>query len=225
MQTPQMAAPGSTLFNLGQSGPRTVISAYPLPMELELRHEGSKRYKIEAAPKGEIRVLTVNDTFGINKNFSSGQYWAAPIPASVVADNLVQAWAKGRVGNKEGVGPGVLVCKELVPDAAEIETVMGLQEAYYRFLVNDADLKNAHDQVKHITDEHRIAADWMGVKDRAWAKKMERIDMQRCPACAEEIRETAKVCRFCNVHIAEFLEKETKREKLAQVRAEAKPKE
>lgn len=195
----------------GTSGPRTIISVFPMEQRLQLLHEGIKTYEIEAAERGSYKTLTVNDTYAWCRNFHVDKFslYAAPVSAAVVADNLIQRWSTGMVGTKEGLGPGVMVCVGLEPTEAEIATVNARQEEYFRYLINEADAlyqKAPGD----VTSYHRLAAEWMGAHDRPWFKPIAHIDMVKCIACAEEIRSEAKICRWCHSNQADFRAKEAR---------------
>jgi hypothetical protein len=206
VSSPQAAAVVRNAFiAMGASGPRTLISVYPLELSLELRHEGTKTYVMAAAPPDGYSQLVVDDTFASVKNFTSGQLYPAPVPAAAVADNLVNSWTKGRVGSADGLGPGVLVCAGTVPQPAEIAEAKARQTNYFRSLVNDADIKFTKEGAVNITDDHRLAAKWMGVKDRKWAQPMIPKSLVQCPACREEVYSEAILCKHCHTNIPEFL--------------------
>jgi hypothetical protein len=192
----------------GNTGPRTLVSVWPLTCFLTLRHEGSKTYTLEACPKGEHRTLTVTDTVSFNRNFSTGQYYPAPVPGGVVADNLLTAWTRGLIGANDhtGLGPGIIICAGVEPTAEEIQAVKDKQAEYFRFLINEGDRKP-----EQVTDLHKIACEWMGVKDRKWAQQIQPVELVPCPACAEDVRSTAVICRHCGTNMRDFLAKEEKK--------------
>lgn len=195
----------------GYSGPRTLISVFPKELRLELRHEGFKTYVMPSAPKGKFSTLTVRDTYAWVRNFSADNFelYQAPIAGTVVAENLMQRWSMGLVGTRDGLGPGILVCAGLEPSPEEIVHAKNQQEAYFRELILEGDVLFAKPETAgDITDVHRMAAEWMGAQDRAWYKPIQHILMATCPACAEEIRSTAKICRFCRTNLADFIESE-----------------
>lgn len=224
VSSPQAAAVVRNAFiAMGASGPRTVISVYPLELRLELRHEGSKTYVMAAAPPEGHSQLTVEDTFASVKNFSSGQLYPAPVPAAAVADNLVNSWTKGRVGSADGLGPGVLVCASMQPTAEEIDRARVQQTAYFRSLVNDADIKFTKEGALNITDDHRLAAKWMGIKDRKWAQPMVPKSLVSCPACREEVFSDAVLCKHCHSNIPKFLAEQLAPAVVESVSVQAEP--
>jgi hypothetical protein len=204
------AAVASAFTKMGASGPRTILSVYPKALEHSLMHEGRKIYRIEAAEKGSYSLLVVPDT-GAALRSPMGAYYVAPIPASVVADNLVDVWAKGRHGASAGFMPGIVHVESATPSTPTEEDIQRAykkavvqQDAYCRFLVNDADAKFVKEGSINILDEHRWAAEWMGLKDRKWSQPMEPIALDKCPACAEEIKSGAVICRWCRTDIEKF---------------------
>ena len=124
----------------------------------------------------------------------------------VVAENLVRAWTRGRVGTEGGLGPGVLICQGLEPSHDEVAQARALQTAYFEFLVNDADAKYAREGAKDIEADHRLAAEWLGVQNREWAKPITPASNKACPACGEDIKSTALVCRHCRTDIPKYIE-------------------
>jgi hypothetical protein len=210
----------------GTSGPRLILSVFPREQQLKLRHEGIKTYVMPAAEPGGYQTLMVHDTFSYNRNYHVEGFalFEAPVPAQVVAENLVQAWSTGLVGTKDGLGPGIMICAGLTPTPEEIAEVNKRQNAYFRSLIGEADALEGIHKAKDITDLHRLAAEWMGAKDRKWFRLISRVDSKSCPACAEEIRAEAKVCKHCNTNIAEFLAKEQRAaEAAARAAAKATP--
>ena len=198
--------------SMGMSGPRTIVSVYPVAQSLELRHEGTKTYTLDAAPEGGFTAITVDDTWSAVKDWGTGSLRMAPVPGSVVADNLLRAWSQGRVGT--GIdnmrGPGILICAGLQPTADEIHQAREKQTEYFRYLVHDADMKFAQDEAKLISDDHRMAAHWMGIKDRKWSQPMVPKSLVNCPACREEIYSDAVMCKHCRTNIHEFNMQRTK---------------
>jgi hypothetical protein len=196
----------------GTSGPRTIVSVFPMEQSLKLRHEGFKNYILPSAPKGSHVQLTVHDSYAWNRNFNADRFelYPAPIPATSIADNLIQRFTTGMIGTKDGLGPGIMICADVEPTEEEIATVVARQEAYFRYLINEADFLFAKNQVGDIHDVHRMAADWMGTHDRAWAKPLVHVEMKRCPACDEEVRGSAKFCRWCHTDIPAWIAKEEK---------------
>lgn len=194
----------------GTSGSRLILSVFPMTQSQDLMHEGIKRYTLDAAERNSYVTLLVEDTYAVCRNLHADgvEFYSAPVPASVVAQNLVKSWSTGLIGTTDDLGPGILVCKDLDVTDAEITTANGRQAEYFRFLINEADAKQLQGKANEITDIHRLAANWMGAHDRAWYKPIEHVEMVQCAACGEEIRSSAKICRWCHTHIGEFIAKE-----------------
>lgn len=203
---PSMSPGMRNAVNPGQSGPRTILSVFPIEMRLELRHEGFRTYIMPASLKGFYQTLVVQDTYAWNRNYAVEEFalYQAPISAVVVAENLVNRWSQGLVGTKDGLGPGIMICEGSHPTVEEIQTVTDRQEAYFRALVYEADERFTKEGPVNITDLHRAAAEWMGTNDRPWIKPIEQVSLIFCPACAEKIKAEALICRHCHTDIEEF---------------------
>lgn len=199
----------------GTSGPRTLISCFPIEQRLTLWHKGRTEYVLPKAEKGTYVQLTVEDTYSWCKNWSQSGFnlYQAPVPASAVADNMIKVWREGLLGTKDGLGPGILICAGADPTAEEIAKIEAMNTEYFRFLINEADALDRNNHGNDIHDLHRLAADWMGANDRAWAKPIEHVEMVACPSCQEKIRKGARKCRWCQedlVKLAATLEREAK---------------
>ena len=192
----------------GESGPKLILSVFPMEQKLTLVHEGLKDYVLPKAEKGSYVTLLVTDTYAWCRNWAgdANTFYRAPIPASAVADNLISRWCYGLLESTEGLGPGIIVCAGTVPTEDEVAAATAKQEAYFRHLIAQADFLERNDPTK-IHDLHRLAAEWMGTGDRVWAKPITHVEMAACPACAEPIRSHAKKCRWCQTDIPAFLAK------------------
>lgn len=198
----------------GYSGPKTILSVFPLPMKSEpLQHEGQRVYEIAPAKKGSYTTLTVKDTFSWLRNLHTDgtSYYQGPIPATVVAENLVQRWTQGLVGTKDGLGPGIMIIEGAVPTSEEIADATARQEAYFRNLVYEGDECFTKEGGINITDLHRVAAEWMGLNDRPWIKPLTSAALMPggCPACKEPVKDGAVICKHCHTDIPEFLAKQS----------------
>ena len=192
---------------LPTQGPMYLLSVFPNTFSENFRHEGSKTYTLKGVKKGDYSVLKVENTYQVCRAFINDDitFVAAPIPAAAVVDNLLKIWSQNLIGTKGGLGPGIIIIRGPEPTPEELQEATAKQEAYFRFLIHEADGMFAHDEVNKIDDLHRLAAEWMGTHERQWVRKIEHIETQQCPACAETIRQAAKVCRFCHTNIREFL--------------------
>lgn len=181
------------------TGDRVILSIFPLEQTLELRHNGVTKYICPAATPGTHVLIHVPDTFAWCKNWTMDPpiLYQAPVPAQVVAENLVNAWSARMIGAREGLTAGVMIIAGETPTTAEIEEVKNRQEAYFRQLISIADDFETKGERHNITDLHRVAANWMGVQGRAWAKPLRETRYVPCPNCLEDIREGARICRFC----------------------------
>lgn len=135
---------------------------------------------------------------------SSKKYQLAPVPCNVIAYDLIRHWSGDAPGAKVGLTIGVGAVASDLPTPTELQGLRGIQTAYFRFLVEQADAYHSQGLNREITDYHRRALRWLGSEDREWFKKIERSVMKSCPACDNQIKSNAIVCQHCHTNLTDF---------------------
>ncbi len=195
---------------------RTILSVSPVDCRKTLNHEPANapnsrfhEYILPGAPKKGYSTLKVYDArvWVLNRNSVSddhpGDIEPMPMPAEVIAPDLIRAWTQGAIGARGGVIPGIVLCAGDEPTKDEIAKANAMHEAYCRSAIKDGnDLFNQGNQ-RNITEEHRRCAEWMEVAV-PWRVEMTRADMKACPSCAEQIASPALKCKYCNEFLPEF---------------------
>lgn len=189
----------------------TICSIYPTALHKRVRHNGATNYRIEAAPRGSYATLAVYDTqeviARIDPTDGTKAYLPMPIPARVVAEDLVHSWADDTLGKRSGYSPGIAIIKGDEPTAEELQSLRDGQTALFQWYVMDANGKHIKGEGKEITDIHRLAAKELldkGAERLPWFPKVDFALVKDCLACGKQIEARAKVCPDCGTNLVDW---------------------
>lgn len=156
-------------------------------------------------------ALQVTDTFqwilDIHHRGSKHHYVPMLIEAQKVAEALVEEWLRGLATStgKAGIGiydPGSGLSME--DQAAQLRQI---QEQAFIEKIRQADIAHGANRLNEITDFHRVAAEWMGV-ERPWFKPIFEVVTKFCPGCTERIPQGSKRCRYCQLDLVEWYQRQ-----------------
>ncbi len=192
-------------------GHRVLISIYPAELRRRIRHNGITDYVMPAAPRGSYAKLVVYDTQEwlnrVSEDTGKPDWIPAPIPATVVADSLVQLWAMHTLGNKSGFAPGVMVIKGEEPTKDELAALRSSQTNLFQWYILDGNAKHQRGEHTEITDTHRLAARELldkGAERLPWFPKIAFAEVKDCLACGRQIEARAKVCPDCSTNLVNW---------------------
>lgn len=192
-------------------GYRSICSIYPAPFRKQVRHNGITVYKMPAAPRGSYATLRVYDTqeWCSRPDPTDGkQHWLPmPIPAQVVADDLVNTWAGDTLGKRSGYSPGVMVIQGDKPTPEELDHLRTQQSALFDWYIKDGHSKHTRGQTNEITDVHRLAAREMldkGADRLPWYPTVHFTEVKDCIACGQQIESKSKVCDKCGTNLIDW---------------------
>lgn len=163
-------------------------------------------YILPAPAKGSYTVRPIYDTAQmiqniINPEDSTIGMIPAPIKARTAAESLVDLWTAHTIGATAGRKIGIGLIDGPKPSALELDSLTRSQEALFSHLINEADGFDHQSQRNKITNLHKMAVEWMGVTNRAWAKGLSHHEVKDCIACGYTIRALATVCENCNSNL------------------------
>jgi hypothetical protein len=167
-------------------------------------------YEIEAAPRGEHRLLRVTDAFQ-REYVGNRVYVGIPVHAdgpSGIAADIVREFSGGVMLSAYG-GPGVFVCAGDEPTADELERARTKQSRWCQALINEAQsfwIQGKRDRLHEGSIYHK-AAEWMG-QVYEWMKPPEQTSTQSCPFCGTSIPFGVPVCATCGRTIDPVREKQ-----------------
>lgn len=193
---------------------RTICSIWPAAQRAQRKHNGLTDYTLAAAPRGSYATLTVYDTqqwINIpNERSYRGNIEPRPIPAQIVAEDLVATWGKDTVGAKSGFKPGIGIIAGEVPTVEELASLRAGQSNLFNWLIKDAMDKHNGGEGINISDMHRMAAKEMldkGANSLVWFPVVDFSAVKDCIACARQIQATAIRCEHCTTMLPEFYDK------------------
>ncbi len=190
---------------------RNICSIYPAPFRKQVRHNGITIYSMPAAPRGSYSTLRVYDTqeWCSRPDPTDGrQHWLPmPIPAQIVAEDLVNTWGGDTLGKRSGFSPGVMIIQGDKPTTEELAHLRTQQSALFNWYITDAMGKHLRGQGNEITDVHRLAAKEMldkGAERLPWYPTVDFADVKNCVVCAKQIDARALRCNHCQTNLADW---------------------
>lgn len=189
----------------------TICSVFPRPMVAARNYNpavsgGRSIFRINAAPKGEYRTMTISDCWELIQSDRSQIGAPAYDPRMVlvqdIANCLLNEWAVNIAGTRSGQRPGIKVIAGPEPTEEELADLNAMQSAYFDGLINEGVAFAAQHDWRSIGGLHRDAARWRGVDQSEekykWVNALgEQSEKKECHWCAEKILARAKFCRYC----------------------------
>lgn len=178
----------------------------------EVVSNGVSRYEIPACAKiGDYQVLPIVSTekTGREPNPEGGEprRTVIPLPSTAIARDLIShVIQNGPCGSTPGHSLGIGVIEGPEPTKEELEKLNRAQINYLRTVVADGQRLSVVEP-QSIQQLHRIAVDYLGLgAQHGWAASATSHQLQTkpCPACAEEIRLAAVICKHCRTDLREF---------------------
>ena len=193
---------------------RTIVSIYPEPLVTTLNigptmAAGNTIYRLDGAPKGEYRILSVADGFSPIIDYQACQVvgrnpmTSVPEPAEKICRELVRQWTTG-AGSGAGNHPGVMMIASTdmtkqEPTKAELTHLQAVQSRCFEWLVLEARAFEANHKWTSINEKHRIAGKWLGLKDKWIAEVGTEMDKGVCAFCFSALlNPRATVCAICH---------------------------
>lgn len=191
----------------------TICSIYPADLRKRVRHNGITIYEMKAAPRGSYSTLRVYDTqeWCSRPDPTDGkQHWMPmPIPAHVVAVDLVNTWAGDSLaaGKVSGLMAGIGIIAGDAPTVDEMDQLRKQQSALFNWFITDGMARHLKGQGNEITNIHRIAAKEMldrGAERLPWYPVVDFAEVKDCIACGKQINKNAIRCQHCTTMLPQF---------------------
>lgn len=191
----------------------TIASVYPGTLRKQLRHNGTTEYVLEGPPRGTHSQLTVYDTqqwirFASEQGPRYDQMAPGPIPAMVVAQDLVQTWAGAILKPKNAQSTiGVGIIRGETPSTEELTILHAGQNSMFNLFIQEANSLHIAGKGIDITDIHRTAAKYLldqGAENLPWFPKIDFAEVKTCIACRKKIYAEAIRCEHCNTFLPQL---------------------
>lgn len=125
----------------------------------------------------------------------------------VVAKSVVDDFCNALLGSEsEGCRPGLFwvpgeftVEKLKIEKKALLDKARAAQNTYWKRLVELSDMlwARSNNNPLAISDDARLAANELGLKDKPWLGTFNAIQLSNCPACGELRDSNFPICRHC----------------------------
>ncbi len=188
----------------------TIVSIYPR----EINHENPtifpSTFHIDAGNFEDPSVLMVESSSWFKNDYQSMEAVEVPTGSVLVAQSIIEDWAKGLVGcSFPTVMPGLFfvegehtknTIKKHEEYPARIEIARQKQDAWYKVLVEIADVDWARTggNPRSIGNDSRLAAERLGLKDKPWMANYESYQLSNCPACGFRRNSLYPICSNCH---------------------------
>lgn len=192
----------------------TLVSVFPGDLRKQCRHNGTIEYVLLAAPRGSYSALTVYDTqqwirFASESGPRYDQWGPGPIPANIVAQDLVFTWAGSflKPKNAKSYTIGVSTIEGDKPTIGELGKLNSGQDALFNAFIQEANSLHIAGKGVDITDIHRTAAHYLldqGAENLPWYPKIDFADVKTCMSCGKKIYATALRCEHCHEFLPEL---------------------
>lgn len=155
----------------------------------------------------------IMDTHHDDENSPPG-YEMRPVPAPVIAENLVRHWTGDHFANSSGHNIGVMQISGKTGTKEEIQRCYNTQRDFFAYMIEHASKLDMRDSTRKLIgmDHHRAMRELLkypNIKidlDRyKWARLgTETQDAKKCVWCAGKINMEAVFCPLCRSNQAEY---------------------
>ena len=132
-----------------------------------------------------------------------------PVSSIQIADSVVNDYCSGLLCYINGIScPGIyylqgeITQKELFDEKHKpyYDRAVAMQKRWYQELVKEADKlwSRTNGNPISISDDMRLAAQEIGLKDKPWMKDFSTLQMVNCPACGALRNPAYPICGACH---------------------------
>jgi len=189
----------------------TIVSIYPRSIKERKPTIQPGIFEIEAGSYENPAILVVGSSSWW-KETDVDQFLEIPQQSIQIADSFIRDWAVGLFQcNMGDAMPGlfyipgnhdidvVKVFKDK-DDILLLDIAQKKQKRWYESLVEAADIlwARSNGSPRAISDNMRLAAQDLGLTNKAWLADFTTLQLEKCPACGELRDSDFPVCKHCN---------------------------
>lgn len=189
----------------------TIVSVFPCKID-EVKHTIQPgRFIIEAGTYEEPAILVVGPSSWWKEMDQGMPSLEIPAGSVSIADSVIKDYANGLLAcDMGGRMPGLFYVPgeynreqifEHFPE--ELETAKTKQRAWYKALVEFADVLWAQSDgnPRSISDEMKLAAHDLNLKEKPWLKDHQMQQLENCPVCGALWNSVYPMCQSCRTII------------------------
>lgn len=189
----------------------TIVSIYPRVINETKATLQPGKFHIDAGTYDKPAILVVG-TSSWWKFIDFGQpILEVPVSSLLIANSVVTDYCNGILGcNMDDAMPGLFfvpgeytVAKILAEHKDKLEIAKQKQRNWYKLLVEMADIlwARTNGNPLSISNDARLAAQELQIKEKPWMKDFTTLELVNCPACGTLRNNNFPICQHCKVVI------------------------
>lgn len=185
----------------------TVISIYPRDIEERKHTIEPGRFLIPAGSYEKPGILVVGSSSWWKDVGEEQPLLEIPTSSVQIADSIVRDWANGLIGcNMADQMPGIFfIPGDISLDSLkknyrpQLDKAQAAQKKWYQALVKMADVlwSRTNGNPLSISDDMRLAAQELQLKEKPWMQDFTTLELTNCPACGFLRNNNFPVCSNC----------------------------
>lgn len=191
----------------------TIVSVYPLEVVDYKPTVFPNTHRIEGAEDNDFAILVVKGAH-YDREVGEDQPWIEiPVPSTDVARAFIQDYINGLPEYVPNVAaPGMFYVlgahdkkSILKTDGFEekLNAARTRQKEWFLRLIqmSDKDWVRTNGNPRSVGNTARLAAEKLGIKDKAWMQDFQQMQMTSCPACGFNVNPAFPICSNCKTII------------------------
>lgn len=185
----------------------TIVSIYPRQINENILGVFPGRFEIPAGSKENPGLLVVGTSSWWKDIGEEQPLLEIPVHSVAIAESIVKDYTKGLLGaNPDDAGPGIFYIPgehKLADIKSNYAHLLDLaekrQRKWFGNLVKIADTlwSRSNNNPLAISNDARLAAEYLNLKDKPWLQDFRTIEQVPCKACGFMVNPAFPVCGNC----------------------------
>lgn len=187
----------------------TIVSVYPREIIDYKPTAFPQTHRIEGAADNDFSILVVEQASWYKEMEENQPFLEIPIPSTEVARAFIEDYVNALPEYVPGVAaPGIffvlgaydkISIKKTEDFDKKLAAARARQNDWFMRIVqmSDKDWARTNGNPRSISDISRMAAEKLGLKDKAWMQDFAMAALTNCPACGFRVNPAFPVCSNC----------------------------
>jgi len=185
----------------------TIVNLFPREIREKKPTLVPGEFVIPAAPKNDFSFIIISPASWFREIDESQPALEIPVNSFELANSIVRDYCNGLVGcdmedKMPGLAviPGALTREEIIKNHSDkLEIAKTKQDNWFKELVLLADVLWARTQGNPlaITNDARLAAEMLNLKNKPWLGDVRVFELEPCPACGTMRNPAYPICHNC----------------------------